>query len=219
MTFWFVTLAVFAFLIALGFAFLRALHKASLGIPLLRAIVSTQDAVTYFVKCDDLNTETQPVEYVWLVLLSAAKMLFVMGSDTEWSKPKTDLVRTIECLGRVRLDPNTDVISLCNRMMVVVDAGLVAPTKLRFVATVGFMNLATRGFHTEIPWALRMPEDFYPDCWIAIVVASLPKLDEQLRSQLQNSLAQMAHAYRTGKVDPASRQGLRLPAMCFNGLV
>lgn len=214
---WFLYVLIpFIVILLVAFLLLCVLHKASLGVPLLRATVKTQDARTYFVALTELNMQATPVEYVWLTLLSAAKMLYVMGNDSQFAKSRSDLLRAIETLSHHPLQRGTDVIGLCERTLTVVEAALDFPTKLRFVAKVGFLTETYRGFHTKIPWSASIPEDFYPDCWLAIVAAALPRLDEELLARLHVALHRMARAYRSGQVDPASRFGLRLPAMCLS---
>src|SRR5437588_506304 len=137
--------AAVAFLLLLVFVGLRYVHGVSLGVPLLRAIVSTEDGFHFFVKLDDLHSDTKPVEYVWLVLLSAAKILFVMGNDREFAKPRTDLIRAMELIGRIGLNSDSDVVGLCSRQMTVVATPLAPPSRMRLIATVGFLNTFTRG--------------------------------------------------------------------------
>ena len=77
---------------------------------LLEARISTPDGLHYSVEFVELHAGAQPVEYVWLCILLAAKLLYNMGNDHKQADAKVHLLWLITILGGTDLSRGSSLV-------------------------------------------------------------------------------------------------------------
>lgn len=179
----------------------------------LRASVSTSDGFRHFVGFEHLHPETKPVEYVWLCLFFAAKMLYNMGNQEKHEEARELLLGLIAAVGETDLVGSDDIIQETLQPIEVFPGQPDRGAKT-IAAKVAYFNPMSRYIWTSLPYACFTFQ--FPHSFLAIVQASLPKLDTMLRHRLQGSIARMAELYEEGAWDPASLHALKnVPLLAF----
>lgn len=171
---------------------------------LLEAKVVTSDAQDYYVTFRELHPETKPVEYVWLCLLLASKLLYIMGNDPQYAVAKRLFHDLIRKLGNTNLSGIEDVVKITGNQIRVLDVSEAPPGKT-IVAKLAYVNLFQRMLWTSLPVTWFASQFLHT--FISVCDAALPKLDTMHRDRLQGSLARMAELYAEGR-DPASLAAL-----------
>ena len=196
-------------IIALVIWFIR---RRSSYIYLLEATVATSNAQDYYVTFRELHPETKPIEYVWLCLLLASKLLYNMGKDRKQAEAKSLSHNLIRILGNTNLAEIDNVVEITGQPLRVLDVSQPPPGKT-IVGKLAYVNPLKRLIWTSIP--VTWFEYQFPYTFLAVVEASLPKLDKMHRDRLQESLSRMAKLYAGGS-DSASLAALyQVPDLAF----
>jgi len=178
---------------------------------LLEAKVVTKNAQDYSVRFRELHPETKPIEYVWLCLLLASKLLYNIGNDRKQAEAKSLLHDLIGVVGNTNLSDIDDVVQVTGQPIRVLDSP--ESSGKTIVAKLAYLNPMTRLIWTSLPatWF----EHQFPHTFVAVVQATLPKLDTVHRQRLQGSLSRMAELYAEGS-DTASLTALNeVPHLAF----
>ena len=170
----------------------------------LQASVVARNPGEYSVKFEELHPETKPIEYVWLCLQLAAKLLYNMGNDPNQAETKHTLNSLIGILGDTDLSGDVNVLNTAGRSIRVSEDATTSGKKI--VAKLAYVNPMTRLIWTSLP--VTWFEHQFPDTLIAIVHTAIPRLDEVCRQRLQGSLARMAEIYAEG-TDSSTLDALR----------
>ncbi len=202
-------------LLALGaavFVVYWLVRRRAASSSVLEARIATSDALHYSVAFVELCPGVQPVEYVWLCILLAAKLLYNMGKDQKQAEAKTHLLDIIRTLGA------TDLWRAGNLVVEALEPIEIATKEAsgsRLVtARVIYVNPMLRHIWTTIP--LSWFEHQFPHSFLAVVQTSLPKLNDILRDRLQGALAKMSELYDGNEWDPASLKSLaQVPSLAF----
>lgn len=183
-------------------------------IPLLRATIGTPDGKSYRVHIEVLHDDVKPVEYVWLILTFAAKMLYVIDPEDPRLEPaKECLIMGIRTLGDSGLSPTTDVASFCMQEISLSGGGGRSADR-EIDATLMYVHPMLRLVETSLP------ETFFPlqffHSWLAVVQQSLGELDEMHLTRLAGALRRMADLYLEEGVDPLERDSvINVPSTAF----
>lgn len=195
-------------LITVGFVlwFLANLRGRSKN-RLLEVCVATPDGEHYKVAYEQLRDDTKPVEYVRMVLMFAAKMLYNMGDTQAHAQQQRAFLDALRQLGSMDPASSSDLdlpIRLGRNLLV---EEVAAEPKGRSIrATLGFVDAQSRSVFTKLPASWY--DDQFLDSWLAVLQTTLPKLDELLTRRLFASLERLHELYRSGEEDPTSRRGL-----------
>jgi len=180
----------------------------------LEALIGSEDDEVYNVVFRKIHPDMQPVEFVWLCLLLAAKLLYVMGNDAKQADAKRLLLATIALVAHTPLATTDDLLGQLKGDLKV-DTTVPSSRARVIKARIAYVDVATRTIWTSLPFVQFVLQ--YPCAWLATVQASLPHLNETLRDRLQGALLRMDQLYREEGWDPATLRSLQyVPTMAFN---
>ena len=179
---------------------------------LLEATVVTSNAQDYYVTFREPHPETKPIEYVWLCLLLAAKLLYNMGKERKQAEAKSLLHDLIRILGNTKLSEIDNVVQITGQPLRVVDVSQPPPGKT-IVSKLAYVNPLKRFIWTSIP--ITWFEYQFPYTFLTVVNAVLPKLDKMHRDRLQGSLARMAELYAERNDSHSLSASLEVPHLAF----
>ncbi|MCO6046301.1 hypothetical protein NG895_20575 [Aeoliella sp. ICT_H6.2] len=190
---------------------MKYMSKRAAGQPLLSATIATSDGQRFSVSYKKLHPDVQPVEYVRLALLLAAKMIF----NTAVEKPPLEAKRIMEWMeyiGNASLTPKTKLHDIEFEPITVQESMDQSGRKVE--ATLGLMSETMRSIHTSVPMVAYPNQSLHT--WLAVVQTSLPKLDQHMVLLLRKSLARMLHHYYDLQEDPSSLKALvEVPNVAF----
>lgn len=195
-------------LVAVGFVlwFLANLRGRSKN-RLLEVSVATPDGEHYQVAYEQLREDMKPVEYVRIILMFAAKMLYNMGDTQSHAQQKRAFLEALGQLGSMDPAPNSDLdLPSTLGRKVWVEEVAEEPGGRSIRATLGFVDATSRSIFTKLPASWY--EDQFLDSWLAVLQTTLPKLDGLLTRRLFASLERLHELYRSGEEDPTTRRGL-----------
>ena len=158
---------------------------------ILQAEIVAISPDSYSVSFQNLHPEAKPIEYVWLCLQLAAKLLYNIGNDPNQANAKRQLMELIRVLGETDMSNDVDLIEITGRSIQVTEKPVTSGKKI--VAKLAYVNPITRLIYTSLP--VTWFDSQFPDTFLAVVYTALPKLDELCRARLQGSLARMSEIY------------------------
>jgi hypothetical protein len=171
------------------------LLKKSRGIPVLSVTVATGDGFIFEVSFEKLHPEFNSVEYIHLILHSAAKFLYIIPRSKR--EQAIDFLSYIELLGDIELEASANILSFCGRAIIANEYKSDCQNYMR--ATLFYKDVMRRNISTSIP--LAWFENQFLNAWLALVQTTLPKLNAVLLSKLQCSLNRMSAIYNVEGVD------------------
>jgi len=181
------------------------------SIGLVKASITATSPLEYSVQFQELHEDVKPVEYVWLCLLLASKLLFNMGNDAKQTEAKQVLHELIAVFGRTDFASSQEILRLTEAPLDIAING--DNTGKTISAIIEYQNIHSRSIATFLP--ATWYEFQFPHTLIASVYAVLPKLDEMLRKKLQGSFARMAELYTDGADSASMKSMIEVPQIAF----
>jgi hypothetical protein len=178
----------------------------------LETTVVTSDGHAYYVAFRSLHDEANPIEYVWLCLMLASKLLYVIGNQRRQQPAKAMLREFIQRIGDTRLAETDTVADLAGPKLRVFLANP-PPSGKTIIGRLAYVNPAKRLIWTSIP--VVWYENQFPHTFLAVVDAALPALDRFHRDRLQGSLARMAELYAEGRDSSSLAELMKVPRLAF----
>lgn len=190
---------VFA-LVAVGLLWTCNRARTAAGVPLLRATVGTVDGGEYTVLIEKLRPDVEPVEYIWMILFFATKMMYnLWPTDAGQVGLFQDCIKA---LGNTQIGKDTNVFEVCRMPKVEVSEATAQPAGKRVVATLYYPSITNRVIRTSIPLSPVQLQYLYS--WLSLVQTALPRLNSLLLDRLQGALKVMGHLYEECGVDAGS---------------
>ncbi|MFW6195506.1 MAG: hypothetical protein ACOC5M_03180 [Chloroflexota bacterium] len=173
--------------------------------PLLDARVST-DGQRYSLECEPLQPELAPVEYVWLVLCTAARFVYITDErDPKHPGGRDDMIRHIQVLGEA-VSNGADLEADVGPFPVQITEPISTPVKT-IRARLYFRDLYARSVMTFLP-ATWHPYQFHGTLTTLAATAREKLTSEYLTAVLGAGLEWLAKSYRDGIHDRTSMQSL-----------
>ena len=182
-------------LLFVGWYFLSGANKKTL----LEARISTSNAQNYKVAFSVLEPDLVPNEYIRLILGFVTKMLHIIDpNDPNQTSVKQEILLSIKKLSDSELNHDTNVAIVCDQH-IHSSSGEPSSRDKKIVATLYFLNPMERFVNTSIP--TRWYEYQFLHSWIALIQATLPKLNEKQLNHLHHSLKVMREMYFEENID------------------
>lgn len=183
-------------LFAIGWYLLRGANKKTL----LDAKISTSNAQDYKVAFDVLQSDMVPNEYIRMALGFVTKMLHIIDpNDPNQIGVKQEILSSIKKISDSELNHESDIAEICGQYINCTTGNPNSGDK-KITATLYFINPMERFVNTSIPNTGWYEYQFLHS-WIALLQASIPKLNEKQLKHLHHSIKRMAEMYFKENVD------------------
>ncbi len=180
-------------LIVVAAAFYWATARLLNARSIMAFTTTTPDGKVFSVKTDKHRGEVDQIEWVWLCILYASKVLYVIGDEN--SSETADFKSCMNRLGNTELSEHRVRIVcgvICSDLPEISDHELHGKS---VKAVLSYLNDDSRSVQTSLP--LQPYRNQYLNTWICLLVSAVKNLDSMHRKILRSALLNMAVAYRS----------------------
>jgi hypothetical protein len=184
---------ILLFLIVVVAAMYWVAAKALTAKAIMAFTATTPDGKAFSVKIDRYRGEVDQIEWVWLCILYAAKVLYVIGDES--SSETSDFKGCMDRLGSTELSALRIQI-VCG--LICSDLPEISEYELNgrsVKAVLSYLNENARSVQTSLP--LQPYRNQYLNTWICLLVSAVKNMDSHHKQILRCALRNMAVSYRS----------------------